>query len=106
MLSSAVHMSFPIRSPPHSNNPLSKFGAQNPYKSALVSTKLTPESRRRAMYFDGRLFGLTEGVRWRIVLAAIVGLIVIPVAIWRLTLTGQTMARVFQGDGMSGITGV
>ncbi len=55
------------------------------------------------MYFDRRLFSLTSGVRWRIAVTAIVGLIVIPIAIWRLMLTGTTMARVFKGDGISDI---
>ena len=50
------------------------------------------------MYFDRRLFGMTRGVRGRIALAAVVGLIAVPVAMWRLVLTGQTMARVFSGE--------
>src|SRR4051794_16689123 len=58
------------------------------------------------MYFDKRLFGLTDGVRGRIALAALIGLVVIPVAIWRLMLTGATMARVFKGEGISDIVGV
>jgi len=45
-------------------------------------------------------------VRLRIGLAAVVGLIVIPVVIWRLTLAGKRMARVFQVDGMSDMDGV
>ena len=55
------------------------------------------------MYFDRRLFSLTTGVRWRIAATAIVGLIVIPIAIWRLMLTGTTMARVFKGDSFADI---
>src|SRR5262245_49781673 len=58
------------------------------------------------MYFDKRLFSHTEGVRGRIVVAALVGLVVIPVAVWRLMLTGATMARVFKGEGISDIAGV
>ena len=44
------------------------------------------------MYFDWRLFGMTRGARGRIALAALVGLAAVPVAMWRLTLTGQAMA--------------
>jgi ATP-binding cassette subfamily C protein CydCD len=55
------------------------------------------------MYFDRRLFSFTAGLRWRIVLASIVGLIAIPVAIWRLTLTGATMAKLFQGASLSDV---
>jgi ATP-binding cassette subfamily C protein CydCD len=58
------------------------------------------------MYFDRRLFSFTTGVRWRIALAAAIGLVAIPVVIWRLTLTGATMARVFEGDALSDIAGV
>jgi ATP-binding cassette subfamily C protein CydCD len=58
------------------------------------------------MYFDRRLFSFTEGVRWRIALAAFLGLLAIPVVIWRLGLTGATMARVFEGEGIPDIAGV
>jgi ATP-binding cassette subfamily B protein len=50
------------------------------------------------LYFDRRLFGMTRGVRGRMALAALVGLAAVPVAMWRLTLTGQAMARVFGGE--------
>lgn len=49
------------------------------------------------MYFDWRLFTMTRGLRQRIALAMAIGLVAVPVAIWRLTLTGQTIAQVFQG---------
>ncbi len=49
------------------------------------------------MYFDRRLFGMTRGVRGRMALAALIGLAAVPIAMWRLTLTGQAMARVFGG---------
>src|SRR5688572_24572906 len=55
------------------------------------------------MYFDRRLFSFTAGLRWRIVLAAVVGLIALPVAIWRLMLTGSTMARLFQGASLDDV---
>ncbi len=58
------------------------------------------------MYFDRRLFSFTAGLRWRIALAAIVGLLIIPIAIWRLVLTGTTMAGVFEGDSLGDITPV
>ncbi|MDQ6670636.1 MAG: thiol reductant ABC exporter subunit CydC [Chloroflexota bacterium] len=56
------------------------------------------------MYFDWRLFGMTRGVRGRIALAAFVGLAAVPVAMWRLTLTGQALARVFSGDPFDALT--
>jgi ATP-binding cassette, subfamily B, bacterial len=58
------------------------------------------------MYFDRRLFSFTDGVRWRIALAAFLGLLAIPVVIWRLGLTGATMARVFEGEGIPDVAGV
>src|SRR5919202_554089 len=56
------------------------------------------------MYFDWRLFGMTRGLRGRIALAALVGLAAVPVAMWRLTLTGQAMARVFAGEPFSALS--
>ena len=50
------------------------------------------------MYFDRRLMGMTRGVRGRVVVAALLGLLGVPIAMWRLTLTGQAMARVFAGE--------
>ena len=58
------------------------------------------------MYFDRRLFGMTRGVRGRMALAALVGLIAVPVAMWRLALTGQAMARVFTGEPFDALVGV
>ncbi len=55
------------------------------------------------MYFDRRLFSFTKGMRWRIVLAAAIGLVALPVAIWRLTLTGSTMARLFEGASLDDV---
>src|SRR5712691_11247101 len=57
------------------------------------------------MYFDWRLFGMTRGVRGRIAVAALLGLAGVPVALWRLTLQGQAMARVFTGDAFDAIVG-
>jgi ATP-binding cassette, subfamily B, bacterial len=58
------------------------------------------------MYFDPRLFAMTVGVRGRMVLAALIGVVAVPVAIWRLMLTGDTLARVFEGETLSALTGV
>jgi ATP-binding cassette, subfamily C, bacterial CydCD len=58
------------------------------------------------VYFDWRLFSLTRGVRWRIALAALLGLLAVPISMWRLTLTGQTMARAFSGEPFAALVGV
>lgn len=58
------------------------------------------------MHFDRRLWGLTRGLRWRIGLAAAVGLLAVPVAIWRLQLTAQALVRVFDGDQLNQIAGM
>jgi ATP-binding cassette, subfamily B, bacterial len=50
------------------------------------------------VYFDARLFGMTRGARKRLALAAVIGLAAVPIAMWRLTLTGQAIARVFAGE--------
>src|SRR6266568_5051343 len=57
------------------------------------------------MYFELRLLRLTRGVRGRVVLAALVGLLAVPVSMWRLTLTGQTMARAFGGEPFNALRG-
>ena len=49
------------------------------------------------MSFDRRLFTFTSGLRGRIALAALFGLLAVPIAIWRLMLLGDVIARVFQG---------
>src|SRR5690242_5512292 len=41
---------------------------------------------------------MTRGVRWRVPAAALVGLAAVPISMWRLTLTGQTMARALTGE--------
>src|SRR5438034_1075209 len=56
------------------------------------------------MYFDRRLMGMTRGVRGRVVVAALLGLLGVPIAMWRLTLTGQAMARVFAGEPFEALT--
>ena len=58
------------------------------------------------MYFDRRLFSMTRGVRRRMALAALVGLAAVPISMWRLTLTGQAMARVFTGEPFNALVGM
>jgi len=58
------------------------------------------------MYFDRRLFDMTRGERPRIAWAALIGLVAVPVVMWRLALTGQTMARVFTGEPFEQLLGV
>ncbi len=56
------------------------------------------------MYFNLRLFAMTEGLRWRIAVAAIVGLLAVGAGITRLALTGVIIARVFEGEALSDVT--
>ena len=53
------------------------------------------------MYFNLRLWGMTQGLRAAIFLAAFVGLIAIGIGIARLAITGVVIARLFQGDDFS-----
>ena len=57
------------------------------------------------MYFNLRLWGMTKGLRTAIFLAAGVGLIAISIGIARLALTGVVIARLFQGEDFSAVTG-
>jgi ATP-binding cassette subfamily C protein CydCD len=57
------------------------------------------------MYFDLRLFRLTRGVRGRIALAALLGILAVPVAIGRYVLTGTVLARVFHGESLAAVAG-
>ena len=50
------------------------------------------------MHFDRRLFEMTKGVRWRIALAATLGMVGVPVAVWRLKVTANALFDVFQGE--------
>ncbi len=50
------------------------------------------------MHFDRRLFEMTKGIRWRIALAALIGMVGVPVAIWRLQVTANALFDVFQGE--------
>jgi membrane-associated phospholipid phosphatase len=58
------------------------------------------------MYFDRRLFAMTRGVRLRIALATLIGIVAVPVAIWRLTLTGGAIADVFEGRALASLAAV
>jgi ATP-binding cassette subfamily C protein CydCD len=49
------------------------------------------------MYFDWRLFGMTRGVRLRILLAALIGLAALPVSLARLALSGVVIAAAIHG---------
>ena len=49
---------------------------------------------------------MTRGVRGRMALAAFVGLAAVPIYMWRLTLTGQAVARVFTGEPFNALVGM
>src|SRR5258708_39243326 len=49
---------------------------------------------------------MTRGTRRRMALAVLVGLAAVPIAMWRLTLTGQAMARVFGGEPFDALVGM
>ena len=57
------------------------------------------------MYFSLRLFGMTEGFRLRIVIAALAGLLAVGAGIARLAISGVVIARVFQGAALSTLVG-
>ena len=50
------------------------------------------------MYFDRRLFGLTRGVRLRILYAAALGLIAVGAGVARLAVSGVVIHRVLTGQ--------
>ena len=50
------------------------------------------------MYFDRRLFGLTRGVRLRILIAAALGLIAVGAGVARLAISGVVIYRVLTGE--------
>ncbi len=50
------------------------------------------------MYFDLRLFGLTRGVRLRIIFAAVLGLIAVGAGVTRLAISGVVIYRVLAGE--------
>ena len=46
---------------------------------------------------------MTKGVRWRIALAALLGMVGVPVAVWRLKVTADALFNVFQGEPFDAI---
>src|SRR5256885_7293535 len=55
------------------------------------------------MYFDRRLWELTRGLRGRILLAILLGLLAAGFGIARFALLGALLARVFTGAGFAAI---
>jgi ATP-binding cassette subfamily B protein len=53
------------------------------------------------MYFDWRLFALTQGLRWRILVAALIGLAGLPLTLARMALTGVGLAAIIRGQPMA-----
>lgn len=51
------------------------------------------------MTFSWELWRFTEGVRWRVVLSVLVGLLAVAFGVARLALLGWIGARIFEGDG-------
>src|SRR5262245_65716770 len=58
-------------------------------------------SRLARMYFDQRLWALTEGVRGRIAGTVIVGLAAVAAGVARLALLGWLLGRVLAGDSLA-----
>lgn len=50
------------------------------------------------MHFETRLWAFTQGVRWRIALAVVVGLGAVALGVARLALLGWLIGRIFAGD--------
>ena len=57
------------------------------------------------MYFDPRLWAMTQGVRWRIAWAVLVGLAAVAAGIARLALLGWLIAQVFRGAPVAALLG-
>ncbi len=53
------------------------------------------------MYFDPRLWAFTQGMRWRIALSVLIGLLAAAVGVGRLALLGWLIAKVFQGAALA-----
>src|SRR3712207_2068730 len=56
------------------------------------------------MYFDLRLFAMTQGVRLRIFFAALIGLAGLPINLARLALTGFVIAAIIRGQAIGSLT--
>ena len=57
------------------------------------------------MYFDGRLWAMMAGVRWRVAAAVALGLVAMGVGILRFVFLGRMLALVFNGAPVRGIAG-
>src|SRR5260370_6786460 len=74
--------------------------------AALACALFGYDRRRRRiqrMYFDRRLWELTRGMRGRILLAILLGLLAAGFGIARFALLGALLARVFTGAGFAAI---
>jgi len=56
------------------------------------------------MHFETRLWAFTEGVRWRIGFAVLVGLAAVALGVARLALLGWLIGRIFAGDTIAELT--
>src|SRR5579864_2533784 len=75
---------------------MSPTRARCPRRSAAA----IPKRNGAEMYFDRRLWALTQGLRGRIALAILLGLIAAGFGIARFALLGALLARVFKGSGI------
>ena len=57
------------------------------------------------MHFETRLWAFTQGVRWRIALAVVVGLCAVALGVARLALLGWLIGRIFAGDTVEQLMG-
>ncbi len=64
----------------------------------MATSKASDARGQSSVFFDSRLFRMAAGVRWRILLAAAVGLIAVGAGVTRLAVSGDVIARVFQGE--------
>ena len=55
------------------------------------------------MHLDWRLIGMTRPVRGRMALTIFLGLVAVPIAIWRLAITGQTIAQLLLGGSLAAL---
>src|SRR5262245_47217262 len=59
---------------------------------------------RGLVYFDRRLWALTDGVRGRIAFTVLIGLAAVAAGIARLALLGWLLARVLAGESLASLT--
>src|SRR5690242_21755748 len=55
-----------------------------------------PQCRRAGVHFDLRLWRMTVGLRWRIALGVLLGLLALAIGIARFAFLGQFLARLFR----------